>query len=309
MKIAVFGGTGFIGRHLVKRLAKRGAQILVPTRHIDRALPLKVNGDVGQVVPLCGRLDDESFLRSVCGQADAVINLIGILQESGRTTFDAMHRAFPERLARIAKEAGVKALVHVSALGADKHSPSSYARSKAAGEEAVRTAFADATILRPSIVIGPEDDFFNRFGNMLRFSPVLPLIGGGKTRFQPIYVGDVAEAIAATLDDPQTAGQTYELGGPAVLTFKECMQLLLRTVDLKRCLVPVPFWLIGIKAMYLQFFPAPFRLTPDQVKLLKADNVTSPSAQTIQNLGLTPTAIELVLPTYLDKYRATGRFN
>jgi uncharacterized protein YbjT (DUF2867 family) len=308
LKIAVFGGTGFIGRYVVRRLARRGVQVLVPTRTRDRALPLVLNGDPGQIVPLVGRIDDDVFVRGVCRQADAVINLVGIMFEGGRNTFDAIQAKFPAFLAGIARSENVKALIHVSAIGADKNSPSAYARSKAEGEAGVLAAFPEATIIRPSIVVGAEDDFFNHFGRLMRFLPFLPLIGGGKTMFQPVVVGDVADAIVAALDEPSAAGKIYELGGPAKLTFKECLQLLKKETGRPHMLVPVPYWIMSIKAMFMQFLPSPFKVTPDQIKLLKRDNIASPSMAGFGDLGLVPSAIELVLPTYLDRYRTGGRY-
>ena len=216
-----------------------------------------------------------------------------------------MHHTAPARLARLAREAGVARLIHISAIGADPRSTSAYARSKAAGEQAVRDAFPTATILRPSIVFGPEDQFFNRFAALAMVSPVLPLIGGGETRFQPVYVGNVADAVVRCLDDSATAGRTYELGGPKIYTFRALMELLLAEIRRKRLLIEIPFGLASLQARLMAILPNP-PLTPDQVELLKRDNVVSTGALTLAMLGITPTAVEAILPTYLDRFRKGG---
>jgi uncharacterized protein YbjT (DUF2867 family) len=219
-QIAVLGGAGFIGRYVVKRLAERGDVVAVGGRHAADAGFLKLKGEVGQVGLLNIGIDDEAMLPAFLAGKDALINCVGILQQRGAQQFDLVHHAAPARLARLAREAGIERLIHLSAIGADPRSTSAYARSKAAGEQAVKDAFPTATILRPSVVFGPEDDFFNRFAALAVMSPVLPLIGGGETRFQPVYVGDVADAVIRALDDPAAAGRTYELGGPKVYTFR-----------------------------------------------------------------------------------------
>ena len=228
------------------------------------------------------------------------------LTESGKASFDEIHAKLPGRIAAAAAAAGVKHLVHVSAIGADEHSASAYARSKAAGEAAVRAAFPQATIVRPSIVFGPEDKFFNRFAGMAMMSPVLPLIGGGHTKFQPVYVGDVADGIMAVLKTPDAAGKTYEFGGPAAYSFRELMELMLAEIGIKRLLAPLPWGLAGFQAKFLQHAPgAP--LTPDQVELLKHDNVLSGTAPGLTDLGIQPAAPALMLPTFLDRFRKGGR--
>lgn len=301
----VFGGSGFIGRHLIQRLAKTGTIIRVATRHPSQAGFLKPMGSVGQIVPIATDItDDDSVALAVAG-ADIVINLIGILHESGRYNFETVHAEAPGRIARLSKAAGVERLLHLSALGADADSASAYARSKAAGEKAVRTAFPAATILRPSVVFGPEDRFFNLFGWLAGLSPVLPLYGGGRTRFQPVYVGDVAAAIMAALEDPAAAGKTYELGGPRVYTFKELLQLVAAEIHRKRLLVPVPWKLAEMHGSMLGMLPKPL-LTRDQVELLKVDNVVAPNALTLKNLGVTPTAAEIIVPSYLARFRPGG---
>ncbi len=227
--------------------------------------------------------------------------------ERGAQRFTAIHAEAPERLARVASRHGVKNLVHVSAIGADPKSESLYARTKAIGEAGVRTAFPAATVLRPSIQFGPEDGFFNRFARMAVMSPVLPLIGGGKTRFQPVYVGDVAEAIVRALADPAANGKIYELGGPRVYTFRDLLELLLAQINRKRRFVSIPFWVAELQGAFLQCLPFP-PLTRDQVKLLRHDNVVTPGTPGLAELGITPTTVEAIIPTYLDIYRRGGRF-
>jgi NADH dehydrogenase len=300
--VTVFGGAGFIGRHLVRRLAARGAAVRVATRSPNTAGHLLPMGEVGQIV-LARFAEDEATLSSLVEGASAVVNLVGILFERRAGEFERVHGALPGRIGAAAREAGVGRLVHVSAIGADPASPSLYARSKARGEEAVRSAFPGAVVLRPSIVFGPEDSFFNRFAAMARISPVLPLVGGGGTRFQPVYVGDVAEAILAGLDRPETAGRTFELGGPKIYTFKELLEYVLRVTGRRRLLVPIPFALARLQARFLELLPDP-PLTRDQVALLERDNVASPGAPGLAELGITPTPLEVVVPSYLAPYRA-----
>jgi NADH dehydrogenase len=304
---AVFGGGGFIGRHLVRRLGKAGAVVRVPSRHVSRLGFLRTNGFVGQIVPEMIDVFDDAELAAAIAGADIVVNLIGILAPSGRNGFDKVHAALPARIASIAAASGVTRLVHVSAIGADPASRAAYARSKAAGEQAVRAAFPSAVILRPSIVFGPEDQFFNRFAGMAMISPALPLIGGGHTRFQPVYVGDVADAIMAALDRPDAAGKLFELGGPSVYSFKELMALMLAEIGARRLLAPLPWGLAGLQARLLSILPNP-PLTADQIELLKVDNVLSGAFPGLADLGVTPTAAEVILPTYLDRFRKGGRF-
>jgi uncharacterized protein YbjT (DUF2867 family) len=304
----VFGGAGFIGRYVVQRLARAGWRIRVPARNPDSALFLKPLGDVGQIVPMAANIRNELSVRRAVEGAGAVFNLVGILSERGRQSFDAVHREGAERIARITAEMGAARLLHISALGADPQSPSKYARSKAAGEAAVRAAFPGATLFRPSIVFGPEDDFFNRFARLTRLLPALPLIGGGKTRFQPVYVGDVAEALAAALADPRTMGQIFELGGPQTYSFRQLMEILLAAVGRKRWLVPVPFPVATAQGAVLSLLPNP-PLTRDQVKLLRRDNVVSGLFPGMIELGVRPTALEAVIPTYLDRFRPGGWYS
>ena len=300
--VTVFGGAGFIGRHLVRRLAARGATVRVATRSPNTAGHLLPMGEVGQIV-LARFVEDETAIRGLVEGASAVVNLLGILFERRRGDFERVHAALPERIASAARAAGVRRFVHVSAIGADPASPSLYARSKAAGERAVRAAFPEAVILRPSVVFGPEDGFFNRFAAMARISPVLPLVGGGGTRFQPVYVGDVADAIVAALARPDAAGRTYELGGPKVYSFEELLRYVLEVTGRRRLLLPLPWWLARLQARIFEFLPTP-PLTRDQVSLLERDNVVSPGAPGLAELGIAPTPLETVVPSYLQVYRA-----
>jgi NADH dehydrogenase len=305
--ITVFGGSGFIGRNLVRDLADRGARVRVAVRHPNQALFLKPMGDVGQIQIVQANLRHAGSVAAAVDGADAVINLVGILFESGKQKFDEIQAKGARRVAEAAANAGVSRLVHISAIGADADSPSKYARAKAAGEEAVKAAFPNATILRPSIVFGPDDDFFNRFAALATISPALPLIGG-ETKFQPVYVGDVADAITAALEDEKSAGKTYEMGGPRTYTFRELMELTLKEIQRKRMLISVPFGLAKFKAAFLQMLPNPL-LTVDQVKLLAFDNVVAPKAKKLKDLGITPTPAEAILPRYLYRFRKHGQFS
>lgn len=305
--IVLFGGAGFIGRYIVREAAKRGWQINIASRDPNAALYLKTCGSVGQIAPIFANISDDDSVRAAMRGADFVVNLCGILYETSRQKFDGVHRDGADRVARIAAEMGVQRLVHISAIGASSSSPASYAKSKAAGEEAVRNQMSDATILRPSIVFGPEDGFFNLFAGLARLSPFLPLIGGGSTRFQPVYACDVAEAVMAVLDSTDTAGKTYELGGPRTYTFKQLLQLILVEIGIKRPLIPLPWSMAMIQATFLGLLPKPL-LTRDQVKLLKADNVVSDDALGLKDLNIEPTAVEVIVPTYLRRFRPGGRF-
>ena len=305
--ITVFGGSGFIGRYLVQQLARRGWIIQVAVRHPDAALFLKPLGDVGQITPIAASLRHEGSIAAAVAGADAVINLVGILYERGRQSFAEIHAEGARRVAVAARAAAAARLVQVSAIGAASASPTANERSHAARAAAVAAAFPGASIVRPSIVFGPEDGFFNRFAAMARVSPVLPLVGGGRTRFQPVYVGDVAEAIARIVDDSATAGRTYELGGPRVYSFRELLELMLAVVHRRRLLAPLPFWAASLQAAFLELLPVP-PLTRDQVRLLQRDNVVAAGAPGLRELGIAPSAVELVIPTYLDVYRPGGRY-
>ncbi len=306
--VTVFGGSGFIGRYVVRRLACAGARVNVVVRDVEGAKFLKPMGDVGQIALMRGSVADPASVGLAVAGADSVVNLVGILYERGRQRFEALHHQGARRIAEAARAAGVARLVQVSAIGAEPGSTPLYARTKAEGEAAVRAVFAEATILRPSIVFGPEDDFFNRFAAMARLLPALPLIGGGRTRFQPVYVDDVARAIVDALDAPGAAGKTYELGGPRIYSFRELMQLMLREIGRKRLLVPVPFWAARIQAAFLELLPVP-PLTRDQVRMLERDTVVAPGALGLAELGIQPTAAELILPTYLSRFRPRGRLD
>ena len=308
--VTVFGGSGFIGRHVVRALAKRGYLVRVACRRPDLANHLQPLGNVGQIQPIQANLRVRwSVDRAVQG-ASHVVNLVGILAEGGRQRFSTVQEFGARAVAEAARAAGAT-LTHVSALGADANSASLYAQTKARGEKAVIDTLPDAVIYRPSIVFGPEDGFFNRFANMARFSPVLPLIGGGETRFQPVYVGDVAEAVARSVDGKVKGGTIYELGGPQVKTFKECLDEMLEVTDRKRMLVNVPWWAANLQASILGLLPNPL-LTKDQVVLLQSDNVVSKAAQdenrTIAAVGIAPKTTASILPSYLWRYRAAGQF-
>ena len=306
-RVTVFGGSGFIGRYVVRRLAQRGAVVRVCVRDTVAAAFLKPMGNVGQVVPMRTSLaDDDAALAAAVAGADAVVNLVGILAESGGQTFQALQAEGPARLARAAKAAGARAFVQVSALGADANSASVYARTKAAGEAGVRREFPEATIFRPSIVIGAEDGFFNRFAQMAQWMPALPLIGGGATRFQPVYVADLAEGIVRALEMPEARGKVYEAAGPRAYSFRELMEFLLETTDRHRGLIPVPWPVAEIQGTLLGLLPIKL-LTRDQVELLKTDNVAT-GAPGLEALGIKVAAMEAVAPEYLAAYRRGGRF-
>jgi uncharacterized protein YbjT (DUF2867 family) len=302
----VFGGSGFIGRYVVQRLAKRGWMVRAAVRRPDQALFLKPLGDVGQITPVAANLRHQGSVDAAVAGADAVVNLVGLLYQRGPQRFDAVHVEGAGRVAASARKAGASRFIQISAIGADPASPAAYARTKAAGEAAVKAAFPDATVLRPSIVFGPEDQFFNRFAQIARITPALPLIGGGHTRFQPVYVGDVADAVAAAVEHNDAIGTIYELGGPEVRTFRELMELMLSEIERKRLLVPIPFALASLQGAILQWLPVP-PLTLDQVRLLKRDNVVATGMPGLKDLGVSPVALELILPTYLARYRPSGR--
>lgn len=301
-RVTVLGGSGFIGRYVVKHLAAKGAVVTVVSRNARSARFLLPMGDVGQIVLIDASIRDEPTLAAAVDGADAVISAAGILYERGPQTFDAIHEEGPAHLARLAATAGARSFVHFSALGADIASTSAYARSKAKGEAAVRAAFPGAVVLRPSIVFGPEDDFFNRFAVLARYLPALPLIGGGRTRFQPVYVGDVADALLAVLERADSAGRIYQLGGPQVYTFRELIEMMLHEIGRRRLLINLPYGLASFEAFFLEWLPRPL-ITRDQVKLLQSDNVVTPGLPTLNDLDIAPTALELVLPTYIDRFR------
>ncbi len=301
----VFGGSGFIGRYVVKRLVAEGHVVRVAVRDPERALFLKPMGRVGQVVPLYAPLGDERAVARAVESAHVVVNTVGILSEAKPGQFMAVHAQGAERIARAAAAAGATQLVHVSAIGADPASPALYGRSKAAGEAAVRAAFPAATILRPSIVFGPEDNFLNQFAGMARLSPFLPVISGA-TRFQPVYVGDVADAVQAALHRAEAAGGLYELGGPETLSFRELLAMILReTGRTSRLLLTIPPGLARLQAAVLERLPGRM-LTRDQLLMLERDNVVAQGRPGLAELGITPTPLDLIVPSYLSRYRAGG---
>jgi NADH dehydrogenase len=308
--ITIFGGSGFLGRHVVRALAKRRYRIRVAVRRPELAGHLQPLGSVGQIHAVQANLRYPRSVEAAMRDASIAINLVGILFERGRQQFDLVQAQGAEQVALAASAVGAK-VIHVSAIGADENSPSRYAQSKARGEAGVLAAAKDGVIFRPSIMFGPEDDFYNRFASMARLLPALPLIGGGQTRLQPVYVGDVAEAIACAVDGKARGGTIYELGGPEVRTFKEIMEYVLATIERKRVLVPLPFALAKLQASVLQYLPKP-PLTPDQVELLRADNVVSEQAiaerRTLDGLGLPATPAEAIVPSYLWRFRKTGQF-
>jgi len=308
--VTVYGGSGFLGRHVIRALAKRHYRIRVAVRRPELAGYLQPLGRVGQIHAVQTNLRNAASVETAARDAHVLINLVGILFERGRQRFDAVHSYGAEQVALAANAHGAR-MIHASAIGADENSSSGYARSKAKAEQLVLAAQPTATILRPSIMFGPEDDFFNRFAALARLSPALPLIGGGLTRFQPVFVGDVATAIADAVDGKVRSGTIYELGGPEVRTFKELMQFVLATIERKRLLVPIPFFMAKMQAMFLQYLPKPL-LTPDQVELLRSDNIVSEVAtrerRTLQGLGIEPEPIEAIVPSYLWRFRKTGQF-
>ena len=305
--VTVFGGSGFVGRYVVALLARDGWRIRVAVRDPQKAAFLKACGDVGQVVPLAVDVSDPASVARIVQGSSVVINLIGILLEQGKQRFDLLQASVPGTVAAAAQKAGARTLIQMSAIGADLNSPSRYGRSKAEGEVAARAAFPSAVIVRPSIVFGPEDDFFNRFAKMAHVSPFLPLVGGGNTRFQPVYVGDVAGAIRKIVLHPDKySGEIYELGGPKVMTFRECLELLLREVRLNRFLVGLPFWLARVMSVFMTVLPNP-PLTLDQLKMLEKDNVVSDQAKHLEDLGIKPVDPHLILSDYLSRYRDGGQ--
>ncbi|HEY4922597.1 MAG TPA: complex I NDUFA9 subunit family protein [Xanthobacteraceae bacterium] len=308
--VTVFGGSGFVGRHVVRALAKRQYRVRVAVRRPELAGYLQPLGRVGQIHAVQANLRHAGSVAVAVRDADVVVNLVGILYEHGRQRFEAVQHVGAETVARAAALHGAR-LVHMSALGADASSPSAYARTKAAGEQAALAAVPSAAIIRPSILFGPEDDFFNKFAALARMLPALPLIGGGKTRFQPVFAGDVGMAVAAAVAAETKPGATYELGGTEVLTFREVIEYVLATIERRRLLLPIPFWLAKLEAAFLQLMPTPL-LTRDQVELLRRDSVVSEEAKregrTLAGLGLEPTSMQAIVPSYLWRFRRSGQF-
>jgi uncharacterized protein YbjT (DUF2867 family) len=308
--ITVIGGSGFIGRHLVRALTRMGYRVRVAVRRPELAVHIKPLGRPGQISLAHANVRYPATLVPICEGAEAVINLVGVLYSAGAQTFDAIHVFGAEASAKAARTAKARVFIQMSALGADPHSASDYARSKALGEARARAAFPGAIIVRPSIVFGPEDDFFNRFAAMARFSPVIPLVGG-RTNFQPVYVGDVAQAFARLIEMADPGNGPYEFGGPEVFSFKQLVEYTLATTERRRLLLPIPWGAARTLGTVLGMLPKPM-LTADQVELLKSDNVVSAEAEaagrTLRGLGITPEGIEAIVPAYLYRYRKAGQF-
>jgi len=310
--VTVFGGSGFLGRYVVQALARRGYRIRAAVRRPDLAGHLQPLGAVGQIKAIQANLRYRWSVDRAVEGAEAVVNLVGILAEGGRQSFDAVQAFGPRAVGEAARAQGITNVVHVSAIGVDQPSTAGYMRSKAEGETGLREVMPTAVVMRPSILFGPEDDFFNRFAAMARLSPMLPLIGGGKTRFQPVFAGDVGEAIARAVDGGAKAGTIYEFGGPEVLTFRQCMEKMLAVTGRKRLLLPVPWFAGRIMGRVGQLVPGK-PITLDQVRMLMLDNVVSDEAiaekRTLEGIGIKPTALEIVLPTYLNRFREHGEFS
>jgi uncharacterized protein YbjT (DUF2867 family) len=309
--VTVFGGSGFLGRHVVRALAKRDYRIRVAVRRPELSGYLQPLGKVGQIHAVQANLRYPASVEAAMRDSQVAVNLVAILSQSGAQTFDAVQVEGAETVAKAAAAVGAR-MVHVSAIGADEQSSSHYARAKAAGEKAVLAAAPAATILRPSLIFGPEDQFTNRFAALATISPMLPLIGGGLTKVQPVFVGDAATAVADAVDGKTKAGAAYELGGPEVLTMREIMEEILQITDRRRMLVSLPFGLAKLQSYFLRFAPGPFKLTPDQVELLRYDNVVSDAAKaaglTLEGLGIAGDTLEGVAPQYLWRFRPAGQF-
>lgn len=314
--VAVIGGSGFIGRAIIEKLTREGVRVIALCRNAEKAKFLKTMGVVGQVTPVSGNALNDDDLEQVIAPADAVINLIGILAEGGSQKFDALQGALPGRIGALAAKHGLDDVVHVSAIGADANSSSKYARSKADGEAGLKAAFPNAVILRPSIVFGPRDSFFNRFASMAMLAPGLPLPGGGRMKMQPVYVGDVVEAVMVALGyraapkmvAKSIRGGTFELGGPDVFTFRDLMSITLRAIGRRRLLVPVPLPVMSLGAVFAGMLPNP-PVTVDQVRLLAVDNVVGYDAKGLGDLGITATPVAAILPEYMGRYRPGGQFS
>jgi len=309
--VTVFGGSGFLGRNVVRALCKRDYRIRIAVRRPELAYHLQPAGKVGQIHAVQANVRYPASVQAAMRDSGIVVNLVGILNPAGKQSFEAVHARASETVAKAAAAIGAR-VVHISAIGADENSASVYARTKAAGEQAALAAVPSASIIRPAVVFGPEDNFTNRFASLARLSPALPLIGGGHTRMQPVYVGDVATAVADAVDGKTKAGATYELGGPEILTMREIMQLICEITYRDRALVSLPFGLAKLQALLLQFAPGALKLTADQVELLKTDKVVSDAANaaglTLQGLGISPDSMEAVAPQYLWRFRPRGQF-
>jgi uncharacterized protein YbjT (DUF2867 family) len=310
--ITVFGGSGFLGRYVVQALARAGCRIKVGVRRPDLALHLQPLGTVGQIALMQANVRDEKSVREALRGADAAVNLVGILKPTGRQKFRAVHVEAAERIAKLAREQGARALIQMSAIGANRLAHSAYAKTKGEGEARVLAVFPQAAILRPSIIFGPEDDFFNRFAALATFAPMLPLIGG-KTRFQPVYAGDVGQAVVGALSGRAMPGTVYELGGPSIYTFRELLKKICEWTERPRPLFPIPIWAAKLPTFFVQLLPgAP--ITLDQLRMLQHNNVVSAEAirdqRTLQGLGVAePRSIEIIVPGYLQRYRPRGEFS
>ena len=309
--VTVFGGSGFVGRHVVDALARRGYRVRVAVRKPEVAYYMQPLGNIGQIQLVQANIRHRWSIERAVKGADYVVNLVGILSESGKQRFNTVHAIGAKHVAEVVAAAGLP-LLHMSALGADLKSASEYARTKAEAERQVLSIKPDAVILRPSVIFGPEDQFFNKFSSMSRFSPFMPLIGGGKTQFQPVYVGDVAEVVARAVEGKLQAGKTYELGGAEVLTLRRCMELSLEVINRKRIFINLPWWVASLQGKILGLLPNP-PLTSDHVKLLKSNNVVSQEAAdadlTLEGLGIKPQAVDAILPSYLWRFRVLGQYD
>ncbi|HEY1447180.1 MAG TPA: complex I NDUFA9 subunit family protein [Caulobacteraceae bacterium] len=308
----VFGGSGFLGTQVVRTLAKRGHRVRVAVRRPGHAYRLPMLGDVGQIEIVQANIRDDASVARALDGAEVCVNAVAVLYESGRQTFEALHVEGAARVASAAKAAGADRLIHISALGANAESPAAYARSKAAGEVATREGFPGAVVLRPSVIFGPGDAFFNRFASMAATAPALPLIGGGQTRFQPVFVGDVAQALGAALADSAAQGLTYEFGGPAIYSFEALMRLMLGVIERRRPLVRISFSMASRLAKAGDLLARTGLIAPpitsDQVELLRTDNIASEGAPGLSDLGVTPTPVESVIPSYLYRFRKGGQY-
>ena len=305
--IAIFGAGGFIGKHLMRELTKLDYRIKVATRSPYLKGYLKTQGNPGQIELFETNIFDLDSIKEVLNNCNFVINLVGILYETRKQKFDAVHSYFPDLLSKACSELGIEKLIHVSALGIKEKHPSKYMQSKLEGENKIRENFSGSKILRPSVIFGQEDKFFNTFAQIAQFSPMLPLIGGGKTKFAPIYVGDVAKAIVRALEINNSESEIYELGGPKEYSFKELMKILLTEIKKKRFLVSIPWELARFQSYFLQMLPNPL-LTPDQVELLKHSNFVTGNYPTLKDLGITGTEIQNILPKYIYRFRSGGQF-
>lgn len=300
--ITVIGGSGFLGRYVVRALAQKSYRIRVLCRDTEKASFLKPYGDVGQIAIQYGDITDPETIEKNIDGSYAVINLVGVLFEKGSQSFSDIHTTGAEKVARFAIQADVKKYIHISSLGVDRAVSSHYARTKLQGEESVLSVFPNATILRPSVVFGPEDNFYNMFASMASMFPVLPLIGGGKTMFQPVYVNDVADAVMVALHESNTAGNIYELGGPNIYSMQEILTNILEIIGKKRKFISLPFTVGSLIGLMNEALPNPM-ITRDQVRLLKYENTVSAGSKNFSDLGIQPTSTQLIVPDYLKRYR------